>query len=1713
MKRAALDKLCALYGIAGDYHDIGGQLHRIGEDTKRRLLQAMGVDAGEHADLEQTLKAAETARWRERLEPVVVGREGDNHLSLTLRGPEEESRDPVNWRLTGESGQRTSGTLSPDELPVIEQRQIDGQSWTGTRMSIPAPDEPGYYKLELLHGAESDPPFAESMLIFAPARCYRPAPDGADRRWGLTAQLYGLRSQRNWGIGDFTDLLRLVEFAAENEAAFVGLNPLHSLLSAAPQHISPYDPSSRLFINSLYLDVEAIPEFAESEGARALVGDAAFQAGLRSLRAAELIAYADVADRKQRVLELLFSDFCERHKTADSERARQFAEYRQHGGDLLCRYAAFKVVHEYLGQQDPAAWGWPAWPAEYRDSQSAAVEELVASRRDRLEFHMYVQWNAANQLAAAAGRARELGMPIGLYTDLALSSKRGGADTWMEQELYVDDASIGAPPDAFNHAGQDWGLPPWHPRRLRTHAYRPVIATLRANMRVGGALRIDHVMALLRCYLIPSGAGATQGAYVYYAFDELRAILALESQRNRCVIIGEDLGTVPDEVREGLSDIGVLGYRVLYFEKRTDGSFKSPSELDEDVLTVISTHDLPTLVGFWEAADIEWRSTHGLYARDEDREQQIIQRAEDRARLLMALEKQQLTPEDVETELPAGKEMTLELRCALHRYLARSASHLVGVQVEDLLAERQQANLPGTTSEHPNWRRKLSLQIESWHDEPQVMTMLASVRDERPAARSEPAGLLAQPLPRPAIIPRATYRVQLHQGFGFVELERLLPYLAALGISHVYCSPYMKARSGSDHGYDVVDHNALNPELGDSEDFERLCAALAALGMGQILDMVPNHMAITGHEHDWWLDVLANGPASRYADFFDIDWRPLKDELRGKVLLPVLGAHYGNVLDSGDFELVFDQDEGSFAVHYFEHYFPIDPREYPQILEPDLELLGSRVQEDDASLVVFESLITAFANLPSRSSADEDSCRERARDQKLHQQRLAELAADAPDIRQYIADCLRMFNGDERYPADLGRLHELLEAQAYRLAYWRVASHEINYRRFFDINELASIRMENPQVFEATHQLVFSLLAEGKLQGLRIDHPDGLYDPRAYFLALQERAGLLPADGQPRDGQLPLYLLAEKILAGNESLRSDWAIHGTTGYEFANLVNRFLVRPEGIDELEAAYHEFLGRPVDYEEVLHRSKSIIMRTSLASELNVLAAELDRLAEQDPHTRDFGLGGLREALFETVACFPVYRTYIVDSEVAAQDEAVINHSIDAAKERSEASDTSVFDFLRELLLNRSAVGRSAALQARIARFCMRLQQYTSPVAAKGMEDTAFYRYARLLSLNEVGGTPENPVASVEELHDANRARREHWPHSMLASSTHDTKRSEDVRARLHVLSEHAPEWRRRVANWRRINSALHWRDGTATVDADAEYFLYQTLIGAWPIEDAEGSPIAGDFVQRISDYMIKAAREAKRHTSWLNSDTQYEQDLQAFVAAVLDAAGNAAFIDDFRDFQQRIVRPGLCNSLAQLVLKLGSPGVPDIYQGNELWRLDLVDPDNRRPVNFARRQQLLDELRADFENGGERELLPALLEHPADGRLKLFVTWRMLSVRREFPALFEHGGYRPLRIDGGHAGQVCAFERSHNGVTLVVAVLRWVAELAGDDEQLLDTSRLADTSIELPAGELCYENVLTGEQITVDAATSTTAMHADEMFPALPVAVWLGRKPAA
>jgi (1->4)-alpha-D-glucan 1-alpha-D-glucosylmutase len=929
-------------------------------------------------------------------------------------------------------------------------------------------------------------------------------------------------------------------------------------------------------------------------------------------------------------------------------------------------------------------------------------------------------------------------------------------------------------------------------------------------------------------------------------------------------------------------------------------------------------------------------------------------------------------------------------------------------------------------------------------------------------------------------IPRATYRLQLHAGFTFRDATAIVPYLARLGVSHVYCSPFLRARPGSMHGYDVIDHTAFNPEIGTREDFDRFVAALRAHGMGQIADIVPNHMGVLGGDNAWWLDVLENGPASRYADFFDIDWMPARADLANRVLLPVLGEQYGLVLERGELQLAFVRGRGAFELGYFDHRFPIDPREYPRIISEALN------GNDDAQLAgdalhALQELSERFRSLPDRS---EHSPQRREPRDAAKAQRMLELAAlvrTYPAIARAIDRAVAAFNGTAGIPESFDKLDRLIDAQAYRLAYWRVASSEINYRRFFNINELAAIRVENETVFDATHALIMELLAARSISGLRIDHPDGLQDPAAYFERLQSRyAERMSATAAPsKHGADPLYVVIEKIIAPFERVVESWPVYGTTGYRFAAVVNGLFVDTAAQRRLTRTYASFIADPTSFAALVRRSKRLILRTELAAELGVLTHQLARIARADRKTRDHTYDALRQALIEAIAFFPVYRTYIAD-KVGAVDKRYIDWALAQARAHSREADKTIFEFVHAALLGELPL-RSTAEGVRLLKaFVLRFQQLTAPVMAKAVEDTSFYNYNRLVSLNDVGGEPGTFGMGVRAFHGASQDRARTWPHTLLATSTHDNKRSEDVRTRIDVLSEVPAAWRLWLRRWSRLNrSRKHIVRDSPAPSLNDEYLLYQILLGSLPSGSLHEAGLAA-YASRIEAYMIKAAREAKAHTSWINVDEEYEAALKSFVGALL-GAGHNPFLESLQAAAAPIAWIGMLNSLAMVLVKLTSPGVPDIYQGNELWDYSLVDPDNRRPVDYALRVRLLDELEQSLSVPRDRlpARISALFDAPEDGRPKLFVTQRLLALRRAHAELFKLGGYTALNAAGSRAQHVVGYARRHAGRGIVAIAGRLYA-------------RLIESRRELPCGERVWQDTTLAVPFLAEGTILTDAL---------------------
>jgi len=1711
--RQKLAALAHWHGIAATFKDVWDNEQETTDETRVALLGAMGVHADTEAAIDAALAQAHAEHWQRLLPPVRVVREGEAEASIRIHVPASRCEATMRWEIVCEAGDVLQAEFVPARLQQIETDSLDQQPISARSLPLP-PGLPGGYHRFTLHAGEHAP--AICTLIVAPPRCYQPKAlaDGG-RVWGLSAQLYALRSERNWGIGDYGDLTALVECAARRGAALVGVNPLHALFPDDPERASPYSPSSRLFLNTLYLDIEAIDELRDCEAARALWEGAAFQQRLRELRAAELVDYAGVGAVKRRVLELLFHHFQKTQLAHGTPRAAAFRQWRVAQGDALEQHALYEALQAHFKGQDPAVWGWPVWPEAYRRSDAPEVTSFARENAARIEFHAYLQWLADLQLAAVGRRSYELGLGVGLYADLAVSVDRSGAEAWSNQDLYAIGASVGAPPDLYNLKGQNWGLPPLVPERLSASAYAPFIATLRANMRHAGALRIDHVMALLRLYWVPQGAGADAGAYVHYPLADLLGVLALESHRNRCLVIGEDLGTVPEEVSEGLAEAGVLSYRLLYFERDDNGEFLPPAQYPAQALVAASTHDLPTLTGWWDGRDLLLRDALALIPRAEQRGQQVVERAQDRARLLLALEHEKLLPPGATVNPVSVPVMTPTFTLALHRYLARSPSQIVVVQLEDLLEVADQVNLPGTTDQHPNWRRKLPVNAQRLTDDERLTQTARMFAEERPPRALDRAPAAVPPQ---AKVPRATYRVQLHREFRFDDAAAIVPYLAQLGVSHLYCSPFLRARPGSRHGYDIIDHTQINPEIGSRADFDRLAGELKSHGMGLIIDAVPNHMGVLGGDNPWWMDVLENGRASLFCDYFDIDWDSPDPALTGRVLLPLLGEQYGVVLERAELQLRFEPEAGSFELRYYTHRLPLDPATYPVLIEralgaPAADALPSAVRD------ALASLSSAFGHLPPRDRADAAARTERHRDKEVHKATLARLAREQPALAAAIEYTLAGINGSAEQRTSFEALDALIDAQAYRLAFWRVAADEINYRRFFDINELAALKMEHAEVFEATHRLLFELLAAGQADGLRIDHPDGLLDPADYFRRLQERYAQVTGSRPPAAGEKPLYVVAEKIVAPHEQLPTDWALHGTTGYRFCNVVTGLFVDGAAKSRLDRAWRAFVGDDAeDFEELAYRGRRIVMATSLAGELTVLAAVLLRLARADRHTRDFTLNTLRQALAEVVACFPVYRTYVGD-RLSAQDRRHIDWAVARARHRSRAADASALAFIHDVLRGRTPAGAAPQLRADYLAFVRRLQQFTAPVTAKGIEDTAFYRHHRLAAVNEVGGDPDVFGMTVSGFHGASRDRAQRWPHTMLATSTHDTKRSEDVRARMLVISEMPAAWRLAVRRWSRINRSLRRTvEGAPAPSRNDEYLLYQVLVGTLPAVVLDESALA-TYRERIVQYMLKAARESKRHTSWISPNEAYEAALTGFIEGALGRAAGSLFIDDLRDAASTFVWFGAFTSLAVTALKLTSPGVPDIYQGQELNDQSLVDPDNRRPVDYDARRRALDALLplaqavdsvAQGDSRGNAQIA-AMLQTPDDGRAKLWVTWRALQLRRAHPSLFDRGEYLPLTVLGDKAANAVAFARRHRGEIVVVVTGRLFASLGAARGDAPVGSVWGDAALDLGdvATDAPLRDVLSGR----DHAGNGASIPLAELFADLPLAILHGAAAAA
>lgn len=960
--------------------------------------------------------------------------------------------------------------------------------------------------------------------------------------------------------------------------------------------------------------------------------------------------------------------------------------------------------------------------------------------------------------------------------------------------------------------------------------------------------------------------------------------------------------------------------------------------------------------------------------------------------------------------------------------------------------------------------------------------------------------------------PISTYRLQLQPAFAFADASAIVPYLDRLGITDAYCSPLFQTKPGSTHGYDVCDFGRLNSELGGEPGFDAFSTELVNRRMGLVLDIVPNHMAVEPVINPWWREMLEHGQAAPSSKFFDVDWNPVKPELRGKILLPFLGDYYGSSLERGELTLVFQG--GELAVKYGDLTRPLDPRTYPMVLRRIPDATPSESGDDDPHGQEFLSILAAFENLPAATDPDPDRLRERLRESRFAKERLDKLAGASPLIRLHIEEALQSINGTPGLPDSFDGLHEILEAQSYRLAYWKTASHEINYRRFFDINQLAGLRVEEPTVFATMHALVLRLIAEGKVTGLRLDHIDGLFDPAGYLDRLQEAIREQEGEEAPTESATarPFYVLVEKILSGNEVLPR-WPVEGTTGYDFMNDVSRVLVNPRNARAMRQVHERFTGQVELFSDMVYECKKLITWTSLAAEMNVLAHMLNGLSEGDRRARDFTLDSLREALREVAACFPIYRTYLGTLEATEAERDVVDHAIHWARRRNPAMEVSVFEFVRGALLPDPGEHSEQALQARL-RFAMKFQQYTGPLQAKGIEDTSFYRYNVLVSLNEVGGEPHHFGGTIDQFHEVNQNRAQHSPRGMLATATHDTKRGEDARTRIHVLSEVPATWEKRVRRWAAINADCRTNvNGVHAPDRNDEYLFYQTILGCWP-EGLTEPTTPPEFIARVRDYMLKATKEAKVHTSWITPNEAYDSAVTRFVEESLAGPRSVEFLTRFLPFQRRMAHAGMVNSLAQVVLKLMSPGVPDFYQGTELWDLSLVDPDNRRPVDFQQRSSFLEELEPWLDDqesptiADQSATVASWLANWTDGRIKMFVTLCGLHLRRKYPTLFSEGEYLPIATEGEHVNHVIALARRLGNDWTFAIVPRLSFSLTGPRPVLpVGVDVWGDTLLRFPK-ELTapvLRNILTRKSVELRPGSEGFSARLSDILTFCPVAL--------
>jgi (1->4)-alpha-D-glucan 1-alpha-D-glucosylmutase len=1581
---SAIDLVARAAGILSGYKDTNGAYIETSHSAKRAVLDALGFEIGSSTSVLRTLEELRYGATRP-LDSLII--------AIELK--------PFSFPLRVHADIKTLEIVVTDEGGAARCIPCEVRKHQSQSVLILPPFERGYYRLSLRTNAAD----GAATLIVAPSRCWVPEALETDMRgWGATTHVYGLRSDDDLGIGDLTLVGKAAEASGKLGASFLGLNPLHALFGADRTRVSPYSPSSRLYLEPLYIDTRAAADRLGVTWTECF-NDPGLSALAAQVRNSNLVDYQHVWQLKREIFDRLWS------QTKNSPEQAAFGVFKAKHGESLARHAAFEALSEYftakgLHQLD-------CWPQSYRDVRSPQVNAFLREHSEFINFHAWLQWLADEQLAAAAHKARESEMEIGLYGDLAVGADRSGSEVWCAPERYARRLSIGAPPDQLGPQGQNWGFPPFDPFALSREglaSFREIVA---ANMRRFGAIRIDHAFQLKRLFLIPEGQPATLGAYVEYPFEAMLAVLRLESHRAQCMVIAEDLGTRPDGFSKAILRSGILGYRLLPFERKADGSFKLPRDYPRHVVAGLNTHDLPTFAGWCRGLDIDLRECFGFYSRTE-----ADARRADRHVEIAALAAR------LSEERIAGAQEDGPTLFGAIRFLARTRASLAAIQFEDALQEVQQINVPGPPAGHPNWRRRLSSTVETLTRPGGPLAQVAvAMTEEGRSFRPQRARLADIP-------PRATYRLQLNKNFGFDDAAAIAPYLANLGISHIYTSPIQKARTGSMHGYDIVDHQEINPQLGGMAGFLRFSDRLKECGLHLIVDIVPNHMGIGGSENPWWLSVLEWGQRSPYTKSFDIDWA--HPEAKGKLIVPLLARNCREALAAGDFELRFDEADGSFNLWYFTHRFPIRLEDYPPIVSCILSACPAGDARDLACIANEIRSDLPRADAPSRCEA--------------HKPELSAILRK-PGMQAAVSQVLAMINGRRGVSFGSAALDHLIACQHYRLAHWRSASSEINYRRFFDINSLAALRIEEPDVFAKVHERIFGLVREDRIQGLRIDHVDGLADPQAYISALQQELG--PG----------FYIVAEKILDPAESLRS-WLLAGTTGYDALNQTDGLFVDRASEVIFDRIYNSKTNETQDYRSQLRAAKREILHKNFAGECERLVDDLKHAAEAAPS--DLTRKELREGLIALIAALPVYRTYLTSAHPSQEDVSVIEQ-VTGMIEAPEIDQA--LNFIVALLLSPDGDAFPQSLQQRVRQ---KFQEITSAIMAKSAEDTMFYRYSRFIALNEVGADPSRFGIDAEEFHQHFVYQARNWPHALLATSTHDTKRAEDARSRLLALTGMAEEWNAMLTDW--PDSFIR----PANLDRGELYLLLQSIIGAWPLEhlfeNSSGANFA-EFRDRIAAFLVKAVREAKRKTSWSSPNTGYEKIFSDKVVELL--APDSRFVQVFAPFVRRLAIRGILISVARTVLKCTLPGVPDFYQGTEFWDFSLVDPDNRRPVDYKSRM-------AGTESNAP---LSAMMRDWQNGHLKQYCIRRLLADRNADPDLYAFGTYEPVMPRDSAAQASVAFRRDQAKSSLfVVALRKFPATLHAEDTLVLTNETIRTGGIVIPRGS--WRNLLTGSTFSSD-----------------------------